>query len=350
MTKILLSILFLCCFNSAVFSQEKTINLGFIGSLSSFASSYGTAALEGAQLAVKELKQSGISVNIIVEDDQSIAKHTVNSFIKLSSVDKVQGIIGGSWWINSIVKQAENAKIPIISCETLYNQDTINGQTYFIMQGDLKEWIRIYEPLVNSQNYKRGAIIRYASGFGATLADAMKSLFTQSGRSFVGAIEYNDILIPESAAIILKLKQLKPDVVYIDAQPGGLANLLKRISENGMENMTIFSNSIAEDLLKDKLLDTSKFKNFYYSKRTTFDQDFSNRFEKEYKKKPYLNADLSYYAVYLLVEALKTNDSIAALKSGISVNAKNFTFNEHNVFSGTPQEIWKVEGTNPVKY
>lgn len=331
------------------YTEEKRIQLGFIGSLSSFAASYGTAVLEGAELAVKELNQNGIKVDLAVEDEQSVTKNAVNAFVKLATVNKVQGIIGGSWWLNSIVKQSENAKIPLISCETLYDQDTVLGKSYFIMQGDLREWVRVYKPFIVSRGYKRGAIVRYVSGFGATLASEMQNLFSEDGRTFAGAIEYNDIQMAEASSIVLRLKQMAADVVYVDAQPGGLVNLLKRIAENGMENITILTNSIAEDVVRGNMLDLTKFKNVYYTHRSTFDREFVEKFRKEYKKEPYLNADLGYYSAYLLVEALKTQDSIASLKSGISVAGKRFQFNENNVYSLAPQEIWKIDGTKLFK-
>ena len=336
-------------FASTAFSQEEHIKLGFIGCLTSFAGSYGTAVLEGAQLAVKELNEKGIKVDLAVEDDQSATKNTVSAFVKLVNLNKVQGIIGGSWWVNSIVQQSEKAGIPLISCETLYDKDTVLGKSYFMMQGDLREWVRVYEPLVKARGYKRGVIVRYVSGFGATLAGEMQSLFSQSGRSFAGVVEYNDIQISEASSIVLQLKRMNPDVVYVDAQPGGLANLLKRLAENGMQNITIFTNSIAENVLQQKLFDIGKFKNVYYTRRTIVDKQFSERFEAEYKKKPILNADLGYYSVYILAVALKTKTPIEALKSGVSVGDKRFVFNENNVYSGTPQEIWKIDGTNVVR-
>jgi branched-chain amino acid transport system substrate-binding protein len=329
--------------------SRDTFRIGFIGSLSSFAANYGTAVLEGAELAVAELKQEGVKVELKVEDDQSATKNTVSAYTKLKEVDHADALIGGSWWANAIVKQAERDRILLASCETLYNDDAVAGKTYFILNGDLRNWIRVYEPLIEKKGWKRGAIIRFVSGFGATLAREMETVFSGRGREFAGAVEYSDIAMPEVANVVMQLKKLKPDVVYIDAQPSSLANLLKKFAEVGMEDINILTNSIAEDVRRDKLFDLSKLKNLYFTKRSTFDEDFSVKFKKKYGKDPYLNADLGYHAVFLLVKALESSDPVLALKSGIVVHNKSFSFDEHNVYSGIRQEIFQVRDGSPRK-
>lgn len=345
----ILALLFLVGPISPAASLERPLTIGFIGSLTSFAGNFGTAILEGAKLAAKEINQGESKVRIISEDDQSVARNSVGAYMKLTNADRIDAIIGGSWWINAIVKKAEKAGFPLVSCETLYNKETVTGKTYFLLQGELRSWVQVYEPIVKDRGFKRAAVVRFTSGFGETLEEEMKSLFSHSGRSFAGTIEYSDIQIPDAASIVLQLKKLKPDVVYIDGQPSGLANLLKRMVEGGLTNLPIFTNSIAEDVLRDKLINLSLFTNFYYTRRSTFDKDFSERFEKEYGKPPYLNADLGYFAVHILAEAATSGSEqnpsgiVAALKNGVKVKGRQFAFDEHNVFAGPPQEVWRID-------
>lgn len=345
----ILALLFLVVPLSPSAALERPLTIGFIGSLTSFAGNFGTAILEGAKLAAKEINQGESKVRIISEDDQSVARNSVGAYIKLTNADQIDAIVGGSWWINAIVKKAEKAGLPLVSCETLYNKETVSGKTYFLLQGELRSWVRVYEPIVKERGFKRAAVVRFTSGFGETLEEEMKSLFSHSGRYFAGTIEYSDIQIPDAASIVLQLKKLKPDVVYIDGQPSGLANLLKRMVEGGLTNLPIFTNSIAEDVLRDKLINPSLFANFYYTRRGTFDKDFSERFEKEYGKRPYLNADLGYLAVHILAEAAargrdqNPSGIVAALKNGVKVKGRQFAFDGHNVFAGPPQEVWRLD-------
>ncbi len=332
--------------NTAWAEKENTnqeIKIGFIGSLSSFAANYGNAVLEGAKLAVDELNAQGITIDLQVEDDGSLTKNTALAYNKLKNINQVQGIIGGSWWINSIVKQSEKDKLPLMSCETLYNADVISGKNYFLLQGDLREWINVYEPLIKKQGWKKGAIIRYTSGFGATLAKSMETTFSKDSREFLGALEYTDINIPNASDIVLKLKKLNPDVVYVDGQPAGLATILRKLKEAGLTEINIITNSIATDVQRDKLVDLAPFKNIYYSKRAAFDLTFIEKFRAKYNKEPYLNADLGYYALKLLAVALAEADPISKIKSGINIDKHRFIFNQLNLYSGIPQVVYKLE-------
>ena len=322
--------------------------IGVVASLSSFAANYGSAVVEGAKLAAAELEKEGQPVKLVIEDDQSDSKNAVAAYQKLVAADRVKGIIGGSWWINSIVKPAERQKIPLLSCETLYDKDTIRGDNYFIIHGDLRDWVRVYEPIVAARGLKRGAVIRFASGFGMTIESEMREIFSRQGRTFVGAVEYSDIQAGDSAAVVLELKKLKPEVVYIDAQPSGLAHILSKIAATGLRDLTIFTNSIADDVMRDKLFDLAVFPNLYFTRRVTFEPKFAARFKAVYGKEPYLNADLGYNAVKLMTQALHTSDPIAAIRGGLEVDGRKFSFNSNNVYSGTPQTVWRVVDGVPV--
>ncbi len=320
--------------------QAEELKLGFVGSLTSFAGNYGQAVLEGAELAIEDLNHQGVKAKLIVEDDQSVSKNSVSSYIKLANVDRVQAVIAGTWWANAFVKQAERDGKLLLSCETLYNEDVVEGKTYFIMNGDLHTWISIYEPLFQKQGWKKAAIVRYASGFGATLATALKESFSSGDRQYLGAIEYADVEMAEAAAIALKIKKLNPEVLYIDAQPASLANLLKRMAELGLTNITILTNSIANEVHSQKLADLSQFKSIYFTQRAGYSPEFIERFQKKYGKLPYLGADLGYSTTLLAARALQTPDPLAALRSGIKIDGQLFSFDAHQVYAGIPQKVF----------
>ncbi len=335
-----------CSYSAAATAAETpptpSLRIGVIASLSSFAANYGQSQLEGIQLAVSELEREGAHIELFVEDDQSNTKQTVSAYKKLVEVNRVQAIIGASWWANAIVKNAERDNITLLSCETLYNEDIVLGRTTFVLNGDLRDWMRVYAPLIKAKGWKNGAIIRYISGFGATLAKEMKLVLEDQGGSLGTAIEYADPEMSDYADIALKIKRARPDVLYVDGQPQSIANLLRKFRELNLSQQVILSNSIVDDMRRDNLLDLSPYPNLYFTKRASFDVDYAQRFRAKYHKEPYLNGDLGYYAVYLLHEALHAPDPLAALKSGIRVKGKEFSFDEHNVAAGLVQEVFQI--------
>lgn len=341
--KIVLALLLVFVIQISDLLADTHVKIGFIGSLSSFAANYGQASLDGAQLAIEELSKEGTNYQLIVEDDQSSAKNTVTAYYKLRNVDKVNYIITGTWWANSIVKQAERDKVILLSCETLFNDDAVLGSTYFILNGDLRDWVNVYEPLFQEKKLRQGAIVRFVSGFGSTLEKEMRSLFGKNGRSFVGAIEYADIEMSTVNDIVLKLKKLNPEVVYIDAQPSSIATLFKKLRENQFSKMTILANTSAEDAHKAGLYDITGEDKLFFTKRTISDEIFREKFVKRYAKPPTLSADLAYYAAYLVSKVRLEADPLKALRAGILINNKKMIFNELNVYTDVAQEIYTVK-------
>ena len=127
-----LLVLELFAFETSRAQAEERHTIGVIASLSSFAANFGQAVVDGAQLAAAELATQGVHVDLKIEDDRSVNKETVSAYMRLAEAEHVDAIIGGSWWLNAVVKRAEQTKLPLLSCETLYNDDAVAGDSYFI--------------------------------------------------------------------------------------------------------------------------------------------------------------------------------------------------------------------------
>lgn len=69
---------------------QHKLRIGYLGSLSGFAASYGNSVLEGINLAVVELKKEGKDIELEIEDDSSESKNTVTAYRNLVDLKKVQ--------------------------------------------------------------------------------------------------------------------------------------------------------------------------------------------------------------------------------------------------------------------
>ena len=337
-------------------AEERTarepIKVGYAGSLTGFASSYGQAVLEGATLAAEELGRTGAALELIVEDDASDPSRILSSYQKMRSIDGIRGLIAGSWWARSIVKLAERDNVPLLSCETMYDEDFIPGRTYFIMPGYLSAWARAFEPLIEARGFKRAAIVRFDSGFGLTLEKEIQAMFSKPGRTFAGAVNYSDIQVANAASLLVRLKQLKPDVVYFDMQPSGGANLFRKLHELGMSaSLVVLSHSAAYDMLEQKLIDPALLGEVYFTRRDTYAPEFIEKFKTRFGREPQLGADLGYYSLKLLYQALMTSDPVAALKSGsLQVDGRSFPFDGNNVYPGPREIVWTVRKEKTGRY
>ncbi len=323
---------------------EIEIRLGVIASLTGYAAQFGSAVVKGAELAAEELKASGVKVFIFVEDDRSEMKETVSAYRKLKEVNQINALIGGSWWANAIVKTVERDGIPFLSCETKYDKSFVKAYNYFSLAGDLRNWIRVYEPIVKERGWKRGLMIRFPSGFADTLHDEMKEMFSRDGREFLESIVYSDIEMTGAATLAAKAVALNPDVIFLDSQPQSFGVFAKELSKLRYQG-SVISHETAEEAVLGKTFNVDYFGGrMFYIKRDLYAETFRIAFEKRYDQRPFLNADLGYYAFKIIHEAMKSGgNAVERVKSGIVLDGKSIRFDENNVASFTNELVVEVK-------
>lgn len=322
--------------------RQPVRRIGLIASLSGFAAPWGVAVKEGAELAVEELKGAGRSIELFVEDDQSETAKVLPAYRSLRDIRRIELLVGGSWWVRPLAQITERDGLPLLSCETLEDADFVPSRTYFILLGRVADWVRVYEPLFRARGWRRAATVQFTSGLAQTIADEMRRIFAGPERSFVGSFQYQEIQFPEAGTTLLRLKRAQPDVVYLDGQPGGIVNFLRRRAELKLQEIPVVTHEGFGPVVEEGLLDLQQARNVYYLRRTPPDPGFAGRFEAKFKHPPVLNADLGYYAVYMAQAALETRDPLAALRAGSVVQGKELRFDKNQVASGTAQEVYAV--------
>jgi ABC-type branched-subunit amino acid transport system substrate-binding protein len=339
---ILLFFLGIVSISSLVQAESATKKIGLIASLSGFAAPYGAAVQQGVELALSEQTKTGASFELLVQDDQSDPGKVLSAYRYLKDVKGVDIFIAGSWWVRSLAQITERDGIPLLSCETMQDADFVPSSTYFVLGGRVADWVSVYEPFFRAHQLHIGAAIKFTSGFSQTITDEMRRLFSQPGRQFIGDFEYQDLNFSESRSIILKLRAASPKVTYVDGQPQGLANFLKRRAELGMQDSIVVGHSCFETAIMQKLVSPLQARNVYFLRRRPPNAQFSKNFEAMFHRLPALNADLGYYAAHMAVGALKSSDLLATLRGGIALHGDEIVFDENQVARGIPQEIHYV--------
>lgn len=346
------AVLTLTIYIAAVAAQDipgRPLKLGYIGSLTGFAAPYGKAVLDGVNLA---LPSGGAdpALELYVEDDRSLPRELATAYLKLRTVNHIDALITGSWWADSIVPKVKSDSIPLISCETLYGQDFVAAPNYFSLQGDFRDWIRVFRPLVERRGWKTAAMVKFVSGSADTMLSELRTLFSSGGRQFLRAFEYADFDMRDAPNIAAQIKVLSPQVLYVDAQPSGFAGLMSKLKELGIAKLIVLSHPCAYDAYQQKLFDPEQFPGeIYYSFRESYRPEFEQLFRSRYGRNPELNADLGYYAVKLLQEAFHSkSDPVRILKAGhLLIDGIEFTFDEHNVYQGLKQNVFTFRAGRP---
>lgn len=349
MSRIFLVLLAFITLNfSNAYSEDREIRIGVIASLTGFAAPYGQAVVDGIKSAQPDVGDP-IKVRLFIEDDQSQVSKALSAYRKLRSIDKIDALIGGSWWANGIVKVVEHDAIPFISCETMYDKDFIEARNYFSLAGDLRDWARAFRPLIEQKNWRSAVMIRFASGFADTLDNEFKEIFKLLKRDLFPSLIYSDLEMTGVSSLTLKALGLKPDVIFIDSQPESFANFMRELQKL-RSSAVILSHTVAEDAIRQKLIHTAGLSDrLFFLRRSSYSPTFQQRFEQRLSYPPKLNADLGYYAYKLLASAFKTgSDPVTALKQGLTVDGLRFDFDSHNVSHTVVHEVYGIDHTGAV--
>jgi ABC-type branched-subunit amino acid transport system substrate-binding protein len=326
----------------SVHAEVHKRKVGLIASLSGFAGPYGLAVKEGIELALSEQRGAGADIELLVQDDQSDPTKVISAYRYLKDIKGVELLIAGSWWVRPLAKVTERDGIPLLSCETMQDADFVPSATYFVLGGRVADWVRVYEPFFRARNLQTGAAIKFTSGFSQTISDEMRRVFSDHGRKFVGDFEYQDLGFSEARSILLKLRGAAPQVTYVDGQPEGLANFLKRRAEIGMQESLVVGHSAFETAITQRLVTPLQARNLFFLRRKPPNAQFLKSFEAMFQRSPVLSADLGYYAARMAVAAFDGPDLLANLRKGITVLGETIAFDENQVARGIAQEIHYV--------
>src|SRR3989344_2301048 len=116
--------------------MEGTIRIGFIGSLTGEAASYGEPQRDALKLAVDDINSSGgiggRTVEIIYEDGECSGEGGANAAQKLVNVDKVEVILGGSCSSETLAALpiVEKAGVVIVTGSAT-SPDLVNKSKFF---------------------------------------------------------------------------------------------------------------------------------------------------------------------------------------------------------------------------
>ena len=234
-------------------SETGSIKIGWISDLSGPQAKYG--AFEAGTLAMEEInKNGGINgrpLKIIFEDGKCNGTAAVNAMQKLVNIDKVNVVLGGHCSPESlaIAPIAEKNHVIMLASITTSPGLTKAGDYIFrtspistVQSGILAKY------MTEKLGLKNVGIIYEQTDYARPIAEGLKQSFETNGGQVIASEAYN----PGSndfRTIILKIKALKPDAVFVSPQsPDAGMNILKQINELGL-NTKIFGNDVLANMI-----------------------------------------------------------------------------------------------------
>jgi branched-chain amino acid transport system substrate-binding protein len=194
-----------------------------------------------------------LPVQFIIYDDKSEPAESAKFYERLVTVDKVHLLLGpfSSHITKAAVTVADKYKIPMIMAEA--NDATIFEQRYKYSVNQID--------LADTESYGYLELLQ-AEGKVKSLAFVAEDTLHSTGalrggvkkaRALGFKVVAEEIAPPDTkdfTAILLKLKQADPDVVYIEAFPGFEIPFMKQAYELGLKPREFFNGHIVDAVLK----------------------------------------------------------------------------------------------------
>lgn len=317
-------------------STGDTIKVGVYGDLTGQTASFGQSTKNGIQLAVDEINAAG-GVNgkkfeLVVEDDQGKPEQAKTVISKLINQDKVIAVLGEVASTNSLAAApvAQEAKVPMISPSSTNPKVTEVGdyisRVCFI---DPFQGSAMAKFAAKTLNAKTAAILGDAtSDYSKGLTQFFEEEFAKQGGKVVAKEAYTNT-DPDFKGQLTKIRDLKPDVIYVPGYYGQVGIIAKQARELGM-NMPLLGGDgwDSPDLWK---LGGESLKNAYISNHYSADnpapeiQNFVKNYQAKFGAVPDSLAALAYDSAKVLADAIKRAGGTESVKLKDAINAtKNF--------------------------
>lgn len=237
--------------------KSETIKIGFINPMTGELASYGEAVKRGVDLALEDVNKNSLlqdkKLEIIMEDSKGESKDALSSLQKMINVDGCKYIIGD---ISSTVTLA---MLPVTEQNNVFLFSPGAATPKLTGAGKLfaRNWPSNNEEAnsaadysINELGYKSAIIVYVNNDWGLGLMENFEKRFSARG----GKIISKEIYSYESVdfrTLILKLKSINADCIYLAGNQKEMGNFMKQLREN-KNTIPVISNTsfLQNDCLK----------------------------------------------------------------------------------------------------
>lgn len=320
----------------------EPIKIGMVTPLSGDLAQYGQAVLNAAQLAIKAVNEkggiNGSTVELVYYDNEADQTKSLNLFNRLVDQDKIVALIGPVISGTSLVvaPEANDKKIPMIT-PTGTNTDITVGYDYVFRACYIDPYQgKMVAKFANEKLSAKTAVIfrNVSSDYSMGLADAFAAGFTGEVVADEGYTQEDS----DFNAIITKIKDLNPDVIFIPDYFNKAGLVAKQLKEAGV-TATLLGGDGWDGIQIDyaDVATGGYFANHYATDdESAVVQDFIKAYEEEYKETPNALGALSYDATNVMLAAIekaKSTDAAAIIEAIKATDADavcgHITFDEN---------------------
>jgi branched-chain amino acid transport system substrate-binding protein len=298
--------------------KEEAVKIGHAGPLTGAIAHLGKDNENGVRMALDEANAAGIEIGgkkvtfgLQSEDDEATPEKGTVVAQKLVDA-KVVGVIGH---LNSgttipasrLYSDAGIAQISPSATNVKYTQQGFKT-TFRVMANDAQQGKVLGEYAVNKLGAKKIAIIDDKSAYGAGLADEFEKAAKAAGGEIITR-EYTDTTKVDFAAILTKIKGLKPELIFYGGMDSQSGPMMKQIKNLGI-GAKFLSGDGSQTLKFIELAGDAAEGAYCSSPGVPLDQmpggkDFSTRYKAKFNTDIQLYAPYAYDATRVMLEAMK---------------------------------------------
>ncbi|MEK6964033.1 MAG: ABC transporter substrate-binding protein [Nanoarchaeota archaeon] len=298
-------------------SQEETLKLGYLGSLTGDAASIGPPGVAGAQLAIQEINNAGgvlgKKLALIVEDDACSSK-SVEAMNKLVHFDHVLAVSGpdcGSA-AGPALPIAQEAKVPVVIRWASAPDLTHVGDYIFrIFPSDLFQGTYAAEYAFNQLGKRKVAVLYVKNDYGQGLRDVFTKHFTELGGKIVFDESHNQEDTDVRTSLI-KAQEKGPDLVYMPTYRAVGRVALQQMKELGF-NVFILAGDAFDT---NEIIQVPEAEGVIYPTAITANPDWFRQkvFQATGVEENHITASLAYDSIWVIAEAIKRAGSLDRAK------------------------------------
>lgn len=324
-------------------AKKNTIKIGLLNEMTGGNATIGTAAANGAKMAIKEINAKGgvlgKQLEAVAADNKSEPAEAANAMTKLLSQDNVVAVTGTFSSSNAIAAAsvAEVARKPYLIAGATNPKVTVDPKTNKVKKYIYRVcFIDPFQGTVaanfafnNLKSKKAAMLIDNSSDYSKGLGEFFQAAFTKAG----GTIVANEAYLQKDAdfkATLTKIKAQGADVLFVPGYYEEVGKIVKQAREMGITIPIVGADGWDSPKLAAmagaKALNNTFFTNHYsVDDPSAAGKAFIANYTKEFGQKPEALAVLGYDAVYVLADAIARAGSTDADKIVAALSAtKNF--------------------------
>lgn len=300
--------------------EEKEIKIGAILPLTGDAAEWGNNTKNGIDLAVEKINNAGgingKKIKILYEDTQGTPQNGAAAIQKLINIEKVPVVIDDSMSSVTLAMApiAEKNKVVLLSTGATAPKISEAGEYIFrIWNSDDLEGKVSANFVFNELKFKNAVILYINNDYGKGLESVFKKEFENLGGKILLSENFGQS-DTDYKTQLTKIKDMKPEVIYLIGYPKEISLILKQASELRV-NSKIIGTVTFEDPNIIKLAGKAAEGVIYPypvepDKADKVVNEFLAQYKAKYGKEPGITCDVGYDAVNMLAQVIKFGNSM----------------------------------------